>query len=386
MTRVRVRSDALTATSARLSELADVLRTEAGALADALARCRAPSLGLLGAWVRVEADALRVVGAGGLWGAALGTDVLAVRLSASARGYEEVERGVAAVMAGVHGSAEAAAVGGLLTEGGSQVVVRTVPPRWDPRPLTGPADLVALGNDLDGGRVRVVEVEEPDGGSAWVVVVPGTQEWGPRAGPNPFDLTSDVRAVTGDATLAAAGVEAALARARAASARARPDDPVLLVGHSQGGIHAAALASDPGFGARHRVTHVLTSGAPVALFPLPSTVEVLSVEHAEDPVPALDLTPNPERAGWHTVRAGTGPPVDVRRHLLDDYVRTTRAAQDAPRGVVPGVTAWEVSARSFLDGPVRSVTECAVERRAAAPKAPGADLAYRSGTHRPRGT
>lgn len=367
MTRVRVRSDALAATSARLGELADVLREEAAALAAALARCRSPSLALLGAWVRVEADGLRVVGAGGLWGAALGTDVLAVRLSAAAGGYAQVERAVEAVMAGVHGAAEAAAFGGLLTDGGSQVVVRTVPPRWEAQVLTGPADLVALGNDLDGGRVRVVEVEEPDGGSAWVVVVPGTQEWGPRAGPNPFDLTSDVRAVTGDATLAAAGVEAALARARAASARARPDDPVLLVGHSQGGIHAAALASDPGFSARHRVTHVLTSGAPVALFPLPSTVEVLSVEHAEDPVPALDLTPNPEGAGWHTVRAGTGPPVDVRRHLLDDYVVTTRAAEDAPRGAMPEVTAWAVSARAFFHGPVRSVTESTVERRGPVP-------------------
>ena len=104
-----------------------------------------------------------------------------------------------------------------------------------------------------------------------MVVVPGTQEWSPRAGANPFDLTTDVRAVTGDATLAAAGVAAALDLAAAGRVgRSTAADPVVLVGHSQGGILAAALASDAGFTARHRVTHVVTSGSPVGLFPVPA--------------------------------------------------------------------------------------------------------------------
>ena len=42
-----------------------------------------------------------------------------------------------------------------------------------------------------------------DGGSAWVVVVPGTQPWSPRAGGNPFDLTSDVLDVLAEHGVAA---------------------------------------------------------------------------------------------------------------------------------------------------------------------------------------
>ena len=139
-----------------------------------------------------------------------------------------------------------------------------------------------------------------------------------RAGRNPFDLTTDVRAVTGEATVAAAGVVAAVDLARSRSWRSAADDPVLLVGHSQGGILAAALADDPGFVRRHRVTHVVTSGAPVGVFPVPEAVRVLSVQHADDPVHRLDLTPNPARSSWVTVRApAAGPPVDVRRHGLE---------------------------------------------------------------------
>ena len=112
--------------------------------------------------------------------------------------------------------------------------------------------------------VRVPETTRGDGGAAWVVVVPGTQQWSAGPGPNPFDVTTNVRAMTGDATVAAAGVAVALAAAGSVG-RSTADDPVALVGHSQGGILAAALASDTSFTTRHRITHVLTSGAPVAL-------------------------------------------------------------------------------------------------------------------------
>jgi pimeloyl-ACP methyl ester carboxylesterase len=211
--------------------------------------------------------------------------------------------------------------------------------------------------------VRVLETSRPGGGSAWVVVVPGTQDWSLRAGPNPFDLTTDVRALTGEATVAAAGVAAALTLARSRSGRATPDDPVLLVGHSQGGILAAALASDPGFTREHRVTHLVTTGAPVALFPVPSRVRVLSVEHADDPVPGLDLTPNPAHATWLTVQAPAATrPVDVDRHRLGGYVATVRVLEGAPRGTISGLDGWQASAGAFLGAPVRSVAEAVAER------------------------
>ena len=365
MTRVTVRSQALREAAERLSQGAEAVRGEAASLASSATRCPglAPDVRARLGWL---------AGPAGLWGEGLALDVLATRLRAAAAGYEEVERAVAAVLRAVGAAADAGGRVGVLDDGALPPVVDEVEPRWRASPLDGPADLVALGRDLDEGRVRVVEVEAPAGGSAWVVVVPGTQEWSPVPGANPFDLTSDVRAVTGDATVAAAGVAVALERAKARAGRGGARgarDPVLLVGHSQGGIHAAALAADPGFRGRHHVTHVLTSGAPVALFPIPREVHVLSVERASDPVPTLDLTPNPAHGTWRTVRVGTGPATDTGSHALGRYAASVRAAQEAPFGSVPELMTWQVGAAAFLHRPVRSVTEAEVRRvRPSAPR------------------
>ena len=371
MTRLGVRSEALVAAAGVAEGAGGELGAHARVVSAALARCRPPPLRELGAgagpvlagWLGLEALGVRVLGPAGVAGEALALEALAMRLRLAARAYAEVEAGVAAVMRSVAGAADLAARGGVLTEQGTTATVRVVPGQWAVPSFADPGDLVAAGRGLEGGRVRVVEVAAEPAGSAWVVVVPGTQRWSPVAGSNPFDLTTDVRGVTGEEeTVAAVGVAAALDRARARSSRARADDPVLLVGHSQGGILAAALAADPAFSRGHRVTHVLTTGAPVGLVPVPATVHVLSVEHAEDPVPTLDLTPNPSRSSWSTLRAGRGPASDPRRHALDAYVTTTRAAAGAPRGTVPAIGAWTASAGAFLGRPVLSVTEVVVER------------------------
>ncbi len=370
---VRVRSEALVLAAGRADEVADLVRASAHHLASALARAGPPvvrtvaGVVLLARWARVDAESVLVIGPGGLWGEATALEALALHLRAAAKVYAAVEASVAAVMVGVGAGADLAARGGWLTDGSSMPGVSLLEPTLvldREQGFRGAADLVAAGEGLDGGRVRVVEVVRGDGGSAWVVVVPGTQEWSPEPGANPFDLTTDLRAMTGGATLAAVGVAAALEVARSrAGPRSTPDDPVVLVGHSQGGILAAALASDAGFAARHRVTHIVTSGSPVALFPVPSTTRVLAVERGDDPVPRLDLTPNPDRSSWVTVRTqGEGPPVDVRSHGLAGYVGTLRAAEGAPRGTVAGLDGWQASAAGVLGRPVRSVSELRVER------------------------
>ena len=368
-----VRSQALEATAARLESLADELRGEAHRLATLAGRVRPPPVlqpgdaAVFAQWVRLEAEAARVVGPGGLWGESLVLDALSLHLRSAARVYEEVEAAVGWLLAGVRSGADLAGRGGWLTDGAGVPAVLPVPATLvidRSHGFGSAADLVAAGNGLDGGRVRVVELARGDGGSAWVVVVPGTQEWAPAAGANPFDLSTDVRALTGDATVAAAGVTAALALARSrAGPRSTPADPVLLVGHSQGGILAAALASDPGFRHDNAVTHLVTTGAPVGLFPVPGSVRVLSVERGGDPVPRLDLSPNPDSSSWVTVRTpARGAPVDVGQHRLEGYVDVLRVAEGAPRGTVAGLDPWQASAGDFLHAPVRSVSEAVVVR------------------------
>ena len=98
--------------------------------------------------------------------------MLALHLRAAARVYARVEASVAAVLSGVRAGADLAARGGWLTDGSAMPVVTAVEPTLvvdREHGFRGAADLVAAGEGLGGGRVRVVEVARGDGGSAWVV-------------------------------------------------------------------------------------------------------------------------------------------------------------------------------------------------------------------------
>ena len=175
----------------------------------------------------------------------------------------------------------------------------------------------------------------PTGPSAWVAIIPGTQDWAPRAGANPSDVTSDLLLMAGESTLLAGGVTQALEKAQAQAGRAGLAEPVLLAGHSQGGIAAAALAADPGFRRRHPVGAVVTSGAPIARMALPPQVSVLALEHAQDPVPRLEGTPNPDRRSWVTVTRDVGAdltadPRASRAHDARLYLATARSVDQSP--------------------------------------------------------
>jgi hypothetical protein len=255
----------------------------------------------------------------------------------------------------------AGSVRGWLSEAGRRVDVAAVAPSGAAVAPTSLAGLVAAQADLGApgagpGRVRVVEVAQADGSSAWVVLIPGTQDWSPRTGANPSDLTSDVLLMAGEATLLAAGVERALGAAQATAGRADRGDPVLLAGHSQGGIAAAALAADSGFRSRQRVTHVVTSGAPTARFAVPPSVQVLALEHVQDPVTRLEGRTNPDRVSRLTVTrdlredAGVGSEAGGRAsaaHRLAGYEATARLADHAGSR---SLADWRAGSAAFLAG------------------------------------
>jgi len=210
------------------------------------------------------------------------------------------------------------------------------------------------------GTVRVDRVEHGGGARAWVVHVPGTQEWAPRPGANPFDLTGNVHSLAGRDT---AGRATVLAAMRAAGVR--PGEPVLLAGHSQGAMIAAGLAADPRVTSRYGVTHVVAAGAPVAAYRVPARVQVLSVEHSDDLVPSLDGAPNPQRSSWLTLtRRLTAPgarvdPLDA--HGMDGYLRSAALVD---RSTDPSVVRHRRSLAPFLAGPgVTATTVDVVGRR-----------------------
>lgn len=190
------------------------------------------------------------------------------------------------------------------------------------------------------GVVRVERITGPDGRRSWLVAIPGIQTWGPVADRNPFDLTSAVGALAGRRSAPALQVVQALE-----AVGAERDEPVLLAGHSLGGLVACSLAADPAFRSRFRVTHVVTAGSPVALFRVPSRVRVLSLEHQEDVVPSLDGRDNPDRATWVTARTSARADPTTREAAVDDpyvghdiaaYVRTARRLDRSGEGLLDG--------------------------------------------------
>ncbi len=250
---------------------------------------------------------------------------------------------------------DAAGFWGLLRDDGRAVVAQEDRPRAG---AVAPTSLVTLVSDQaalgDGarypGHVRVVEVPQPDGSAAWVVEISGTQVWDPRAGDNPFDVTTDVRLMAHESTVLAAGVEQALDTAQRLTGRDTTAEPVLLAGHSLGGIVAGGLASSPRFTANHHVTHVVTTGSPIARMPVATGVQVLSLEHRQDPVPRLEGEANPDRRDWVTVTrdlddAAGGGRTAGSAHGLGGYIET---AGDVDASTDPSLAQWRRGSQQFF--------------------------------------
>lgn len=235
---------------------------------------------------------------------------------------------------------------------GDGVRVQPVPPTALARAPGSVADILRQEDDLMvsalPGCVRVTQVTHPDGSSAWVVQLPGTQDWSVHGGSDPMDATSDVRLMAGQETALGRGVAQALGQAMQA-AGVPPGQPVMLAGHSQGGILAAALAADPWFRRRFNVTHIVTAGSPISRIPVPPSVSVLALEQEQDAVPRLDQRRDPDRVGWVTVRRDVGGESHdlLGAHGVPGYVRTA-AAVDRSRH--PSVLGWRAGSRAFLTG------------------------------------
>lgn len=199
----------------------------------------------------------------------------------------------------------------------------------------------ATRHDAGASIVGITRVDGP-GGPAWIVQLPGTQEWDPVTGPDPSDLTTNL--------LLSGGRESELVNAALATVRSagiQPGDPIMTAGHSQGGIAATDLA-DALHHDGYAVTHVVTFGSPVANLPLPPGVEGMSIEHRDDLVPRLDAAPNRDDRNRTTVVTDSHSHPDqgpVGPHSLLLYAETATTLRELDD---PSVDAWLTSAGSFF--------------------------------------
>jgi len=166
---------------------------------------------------------------------------------------------------------------GLLRE--TAVTVNRVGGPTPARPPTGFGELASRipAGAAAGAQVRV-ERYGPAGSAAWVVYIGGTAEWSPGVTEEPWDLSSNVAAVAEEGAGSYRAVVEAMREAGVQRA-----DPVVQVGHSQGGLVASQVAASGQF----NTVMVATFGAPNGQVEVPAGLAAVAVEHSDDIVPAL---------------------------------------------------------------------------------------------------
>ncbi len=219
-------------------------------------------------------------------------------------------------------------------------------------------DLLAGLARRDEGRPGEIDVHFLDGGSARtrkvVVDIPGTKDWSLAL--QSSDVTSiatNLRALRGAVTTYERGVLEAMRRAGVG-----PDDDVLMVGHSEGGMVAVNAARRAAASGEFRVRHVVTAGAPLGLIAgtVPASVNVLALENDGDVVPHLDGAENPDRLNVTTVTAHRGHGDVIANHSLDEaYLAAARdldasgdpSVRDYLRGLAGFLTASTVRTHTY---------------------------------------
>lgn len=178
-------------------------------------------------------------------------------------------------------------------------------------------------------QVRIERYGAP-GKPAWVVYAGGTAAWATETGTEPWDLTSNIAAVAEQESGSYRGVVMAMREAGI-----QPTDPVIGVGHSQGGLVMAQVAASGDF----NTVGLATFGAPAGQVPIADGVPVIAVEHADDLVPALggakrDMTGdgNEHLVVRREVFADRDPPAGkaLPAHGMDVYEDTAHMIDASP--------------------------------------------------------
>lgn len=203
-------------------------------------------------------------------------------------------------------------------------------------------------DDGDAGRPSNIDVKiikDADGNvTGYVVDVPGTKDWPlPGQVESANDLGVNVDAMAGNKTVLQEGIQEALRQAGAQDSGA----PVMLVGHSQGGIVAAQSTKDL-ISNGYNVTHVVTAGSPVGRIDMPSNVQVLSLENRNDIVPHLDAGDNPDSPNRTTVTFDNQTGTFSGNHAIRENY--TEAARQLDNGSDPSVDRFKDSASAFFNG------------------------------------
>lgn len=250
-----------------------------------------------------------------------------------ASAYDEVEgRLVSRTLSGVGYKAAVLAISELFqvrptVSPARQGAVQELAPRPAPRNLADVAGWFEGYQQSEpggGGRVDVIErtfvADDGQLRTSYAVVLPGTSSLAlPMMDPSNEHvrtISANLKLAVGDVTPEMLALPEVLARAGVPAGA-----EVTLIGHSQGGMTALAVAGAPAMQAAYRVGHVITFGSPVGRMKIPKDVAVLSVENRSDGVPLLDLSANQASGAHVTVKVGAPPEgmPGTGEHGMDHY-------------------------------------------------------------------
>lgn len=248
----------------------------------------------------------------------------------------------------------------VVPEGPGYAAASPLRPAWADSAIGSLGSVMRRVSDLERTSTADLAVERvvaADGSTRWVVELPGMRHMGVSA--DPEDLSGSVAAMASPATAYTRSVAKALDAAGVPSGA-----PVLLVGHSEGGIVAMDLAADPGFnGGRVRVTHVVAAGSPISSKQVApgSGTKVFSVENVNDVVTHLDaVAAAPETPQRLTYQFSADAHDVVQTHDAARYAARIEALDDSPnplwRGFADGVAPYLQGTTSTIvfnlaDGP-----------------------------------
>ncbi|MDR1152234.1 MAG: hypothetical protein LBK72_07140 [Bifidobacteriaceae bacterium] len=157
--------------------------------------------------------------------------------------------------------------------------------------------------------------------SSWVVSLPPTSPL--IGGRNPFDVIADIEAMGLGTNDIVDGLTQALK-----DAGAKKGESILMIGHSLGGITAAAAAASPAFAKRFSAPAIITLGSPISSIPISDKATVLALEHTEDVFAALSGAPNPKTPNFTTVTRDLATSSDAaERKAAKDFPGTASHAR-----------------------------------------------------------
>ena len=149
---------------------------------------------------------------------------------------------------------------------------------------------------LEYGTIACCKYRKADGTYAWRIIIPGTD----GNHDSPMDWYTNFELMSADERQRGTAESLRFLDETMKQAGIQPDDPVEIVGHSQGGIIAAAAATD--FQDKYDIQHIATLGSPIANFEIPEKTRVTAIEMDDEGIAALDGEANPHTENWLTIR------------------------------------------------------------------------------------